>query len=92
MQKKIKDHGLKTSYFECDCTSCQHTLRFTYDRECDDLVIETYLSQYHGVMSRIFLAIKYVLGISSRCGHWDCVLISKKRLTTFQKYVKRIRS
>ena len=89
--KKADGKRDSIKYFECDCTSIVHTLRFMYDKENDELSLEMFLYQHNGLFKRVWSAIKYILGIKGKNGHWDCVLISRNRLTEFQNYVKIIR-
>lgn len=60
-------------YIECNCTSSEHTLRFTLDdyERCPAIYTEVQLSRYHGFFGRLWRAIKYVLGHECRYGHWD---------------------
>ena len=76
--------------FECDCHDLSHTFRISYDKEFDEVILETHLYQYNGFLRRIWLAIKYILGIESKCGHYDCIMLSGNRLAKFQRYIKNL--
>jgi hypothetical protein len=65
-------------YFECACGMPDHTLRFNLDddREYIDLYAEVFLSQ-QPFWNRVWLAIKYVLGIEKRSGHYGTWLMKE---------------
>ena len=69
------DSDMKTEYFDCDCGSSEHTLRFCYfvpfKDEPAEIHTEIFLNQYRSVWQRIRIAIKYVFGYKCRYGHWD---------------------
>lgn len=64
-------------YIECNCTSAEHTLRFTIDNdeECPALYVAVQLNRFHGFFERLWLAIKYVFGYECKFGHWDEVIL-----------------
>jgi hypothetical protein len=66
---------LQTSYYECQSESAEHTMRFVYDPDENELYAEIQLVQYRNVFKRIWVAIKYVFGYQCRYGHWDCWLL-----------------
>lgn len=45
-----------------------------------ELYFHFQMSQYRGVLSRIWTAIKYVLGHKSKYGHWDTINVSPDSL------------
>ncbi len=61
-------------YYTCECLSPQHTLRFVYDG--NDLYTEVYLNQYRNFFKRIWVAVKYVFGYTSKYGHWDTWILN----------------
>ena len=66
---------MAAEFFECACYSDEHTLKFSYDPEYNELYTSVYLNQYCNVLRRIWVALKYVLGYRSRYGHWDCFIM-----------------
>jgi hypothetical protein len=60
-------------YVECNCTSAEHTLRFTMDddKKFPMIYVEVQLNRYHGFFGRLWRAIRYVFGYECRYGHWD---------------------
>ena len=62
-------------FFECDCHSDEHTLKFTFDQEENELHTSVFLHQYRGFWRRLWVAVRYVCGYKSRFGHWDCFIL-----------------
>lgn len=66
-----------TQYFECDCGSVEHTLRFVLDKDDKQIHTEIYLNQYRSWLMRIWVGIRYIFGYKCKCGEWDCWMLSK---------------
>ena len=65
-----------TEYFECDCGSDEHTIRFTLDLDEDCPTI--YTSQYLTPMpfrKRLWMGLKYIFGYRSRFGEFGNYLM-----------------
>ena len=87
--------NFKTEYFDCICTSIEHTIRFVLSFYEDDpeIHLEVYLNQYRNVFKRMWTAIKYIFGYKCKYGHWDCWELSSiedaERLKDIlEKYIK----
>jgi hypothetical protein len=65
----------KHKYLECMCESADHVIRITGNLDDNQLVIETQLKQYHNIFQRMWLAMKYIVGYESKCGHWDVTIL-----------------
>ena len=83
-----------TEYFDCECKTPEHTLRFTLDNEYGDLYLDVFLRPdvWH---KRLWYAIKYVFGL--RCdlgafGGWMFDPNDLERLVNFGIKCKQIRS
>ena len=61
-----------TYFFECQCGSDEHTMRFTLDVSEEDPTIYTsvFLNEW-SFMKRIWIGIKYIFGYKCIYGHWD---------------------
>jgi len=59
-------------FFECECGSDEHTLRFTLDKKDKEIYTSIFLNNYDNIFKRIFRAIKYIFGYKCKYGHWDC--------------------
>lgn len=68
-----------TEYYECDCGSDEHTLRFILDLDEEDPRIYTnvFLNQWHSWYKRVWIAIKYVFGYKCKYGHFDCFILKQ---------------
>jgi hypothetical protein len=68
-------------YFECQCHSDEHTLKFALDvfegDGYEDLEICTsvFLGDYPGFWQRVWAAIKYICGYKCKYGHFDCFIM-----------------
>ncbi len=62
---------MQITYFECECFSDEHTLKFTFDKENKELYTSVFLFNYEPIWKRIWTAIKYVFGYKSKYGDWD---------------------
>ena len=65
-----------THYFECDCGSVEHTLRFVIDKEDNELHTEIFLDAPYHWWVRVWIGIKYIFGYKCRYGHWDCWVLN----------------
>lgn len=71
----------RTEFFECVCTTDEHTIKFkldTYGPDNIELYTSVFLSQYHGFLGRLWIAIKYLFGYKCKYGHWDCTMLKLK--------------
>lgn len=66
---------MQTIYYECQCGSPEHTLRFVYDPDENDLYTEIHLSQYRNFFKRAWVVIKYIFGHKCNYGCFDCWLL-----------------
>jgi hypothetical protein len=90
-----KPQYFTTEHFECECSSDEHTLKFTLDEltgEIEELEIWTsvFLNQYHGFWMRLWIALKYLFGYKCKYGHFDCFIMRgadvDRLMTLLQKY------
>lgn len=72
--------GSETSpeFFECQCHSDEHTVKFTIDEEDGTIYTSIFLNTFYPWYYKIWVAIKYVFGYKSRFGHWDCFLLKQE--------------
>ena len=82
---------------ECACHSDEHALKFTLYKWDDgpEICTSVFLSRYHNIFGRIWVAIKYVFGYKCKYGHWDCFLLRPKDadrlITILKKYEQMIK-
>lgn len=67
-----------THYLECACSSDEHTLRFTLDKEDGEIYTSVYLNRYLPWYKRAWHALRYVFGYHCKYGHWDCTVINRE--------------
>jgi len=79
---------MKTHYFECQCYSDEHTLKFLIDEEEKDLYVSIFLNQYRNIFKRIWVAIKYVFGYKCKYGHWDTWMLREEDFKRLQQLLK----
>lgn len=71
-------HGFEEYYFSCDCSTDEHTIRFTFDSHDGDLFVAVHLQPQYRWYQRIAAAIKYICGYRSKYGEFDTTLIRKE--------------
>lgn len=69
-----------THYVECECTSAEHTLRFTIDVDDEVIYTEVHLNPWQPWYKRVWMAVKYVFGYRCKYGNWDCTMLNVKQV------------
>ena len=94
VQQESKDYKnmekLQISYYECQCECSDHTIRFVYDPDENDLYTEVQLCQDHNVFERIWLALKYIFGYECKYGHWDCTLLKPEDCKEIKELLDKV--
>ena len=67
--------GIQREAHLCACHSDEHTLKFGYDPEDNELYTSVFLNHYQNVFKRVWIALKYVFGYKCKYGHWDCFIM-----------------
>ena len=86
MMKRMKRKDItKSLHLDCSCGSADHTVRVMLSKAvmagCGEfdppmLSIDVQLSQSSGFFRRLYIAVRYVLGLSTcKYGHWDECLV-----------------
>lgn len=81
---------IEKQYFECMCHSDEHTLRFSYDPDENEMFTSVFLNEY-GFIRRIWNALKYIFGYKSQYGHFNCWMLNPDdadRLITLLSKIK----
>lgn len=81
---------MTTEFFECACFSDEHTLKFSYDPDENELYTSVYLNQYRSIWRRIWVAIRYVCGYRTKYGHWDCFILRPEDAARLRSLVDRV--
>lgn len=61
---------LETEFFECECHTPEHVVQFTFDPEDGELYMTVFLWKW-AFWKRVWIAIKYVFGYTSKFGDFD---------------------
>ena len=96
-KKNSYQSHLKTEYFDCICSSSDHTIRFVYFADEDGIVdfddaglyLEVQLVQWRNIFKRIWVAIKYIFGYQCRYGHWDCWELRREDCKKFVEFLQK---
>ena len=89
----------RIEYFDCECMSSEHTLRFIYfppykydkdDTEEGELYTEVYLNNYRNVFKRIWIALRYIFSYPCKYGHFDCTIIKKEDYQRFKQLIDKV--
>lgn len=67
----------KSDFFECDCHSDEHTLRFMYDEEGNLFYCHIFLDVQATFFKRALAAIKYAFGYKCKYGHFGEWIIQR---------------
>ena len=85
-----KKDSIEFEYFDCQCSSSDHILRFCYDEEDNLLYTEIQLIQYRNIFKRIWIALKYIFKYQCRYGHWDCWMLKEDDCSKLKKLLNRV--
>lgn len=85
---------MKREFFECQCHSDEHTLKFIADEDEEDPEIFTAVFLHSGPWyTRVLKGIKYIFGYKCRYGHWDCFIMKpedSERLINLLKHNSKV--
>lgn len=86
----------ETFYYECDCHSHEHMIKFdlyVWDKgeptEHVEMGCIYFLNQYRGFFKRLWIAIKYLFNYKCRYGHFDCWDLKIEDAHKFKKMVEK---
>jgi len=82
----MRDHVI---HLDCDCGSPEHILRLMYDEDERELYTEVQLRQYRNIFKRVWVALKYVCGYTSRYGVWDCTCLSWEGIEKLNAFLNK---
>ncbi len=85
--KKVKD--LKTYYFQCACSSQDHTVGITFDIEEKEMSFEVQLHQWKPFYKRLWSAVKYLFGYECKYGHWDTSVMNEEKFLELYNLMTR---
>ena len=81
--------ALETQFFECMCHSDEHTLKFVYDPDDNELYTTVFLNETR-LWHRIWNAIKYIFGYKCKYGHWNCWLLQPEDIDRLKTLLNKV--
>lgn len=84
------------NFFECDCRSIEHFLKFSidYDPGMSDttfIYVETYLRQYNNIFKRIYRAIRYIMGYKNKGSDFDTFIFKDQDIEELESLLKQFK-
>jgi len=80
---------LEELYLSCDCSCDEHTLRFQIDEEEGYIYTSVYLKTWFGFFQRVWVALKYIFGLSNNYGHFDCFMMSENDIPVMRELLDK---
>lgn len=80
---------LEFHHFDCACADYAHSIRFVYDPDDAELHLEVHLNNYLPWYRRIWPAIKHVLGMQVKWGHYDVTLLKEEDYVRLHELMDR---
>jgi hypothetical protein len=78
-------YTMKNDYFECSCSSKEHTFCVTSEDSSDswppEMFFHIQLTQPNSFIAKMKVAVKYLLGYQCKYGHWDVVNLQEDDIT-----------
>lgn len=84
---------LERTYLDCSCDDPNHVIRYTYDPDDGMLCVEMRLVDYLSWYKRMWVGIKYILGIlKSQHYAYDCSIIKPTDYDKLLEVVNKAKS
>lgn len=76
----------------CDCGAPEHQVILTYDPYEDEpldqeIWLEFHLNQWRNIFRRLWVAIRYVFGYTSKYGQWDMVILNRQMVIDLRSFL-----
>lgn len=80
--------------FVCQCSSIEHQVVFSYDKEDEDkdVYVSVHLVPEHSIWRRIINSVKYIFGYKCRYGHFEEFIFNKEDAGKLQEVVNYLQS
>jgi hypothetical protein len=69
--------------FTCDCGTLEHQVVISGDEDEKEVYFHYYLNPEVGLLKRLWLAIKYVFGLSPKYGYYGTVTLQEEKARQF---------
>jgi len=78
-------------FFECQCGSSEHILRFTLDASDEDpgIYSSVFLDSDVPWYKRLWMGIKYIFGYRCKYGYFGCWLMKDEDIERFQMMISK---
>lgn len=81
---------MQKEYFECACHSDEHTLKFVYDPDENELYTSVFLNEDR-FFHRVWNGLKYIFGYKCKYGHWNCWLLRPEDVDRLLKLINKVK-
>ena len=81
-----------SEFFECVCHYDEHTIKFEYDADDNQLYATVFLCQYFPWWIRCWVALKYALGLKCKGGHFDTWILDPRDAERLGNLLKKLKS
>lgn len=82
----------KSHYFDCQCGDFNHVIRFLVDDHDGDVWVEVNLNSWNPWHKRLWDAVLYVFGVSSRGSHYDTTMLEPRDIQRLRELLDRCES
>ena len=78
-------------YFNCECLSPEHTLRFVLDEDDNFIQIDTQFYPHSNIFKRIWLGLRYIFNPHSICYPWGDTILKSCDVDRLKKLLDRVK-
>ena len=82
---------LEVQYFECQCFTDEHMLKFTYDPDDGELFATVYL-RAKPFFSRLWCGVTYIFGYTSQYGHFSSWILKENDIPRLKELLLKAES
>lgn len=80
-----------THFFECKCSNDEHTIKFIFDKDENELYTTIFLNNWYPWWKRCWIAVKYAFGYKCKYGHWDCWILQDEDVARLKALLEQIK-
>lgn len=71
-------------YLSCQCGSLEHTIQFMFDKENNEIYVQSCVYNYQSFWKRLFAGIKFIFTRTNSC-KFDCTILKEEDINKFKK-------
>lgn len=83
---------MELHHFACQCQTPEHTIRFEYDPEDEELYVSVSLICNQTFFRRVIDGVRYIFGYRSRYGMFDCTLLCEEDLDRLEDLIRHAKN